>query len=62
VYSHYQTELVCALCAKTIDDVGYRMHINVAICNHCVDKLIEKALSNICIVTIPPAPGPKGVQ
>jgi len=61
-YQHYQPDLVCALCSKSVADAGYRMHLHVAICNHCVDQLIEKALSAVLIVVNPQSPGPNRVQ
>lgn len=46
----YQPELICALCNKSTNDSGYRMLITIAICNHCVDKLIMEALGKMKIL------------
>lgn len=59
---HYQPDLVCALCSKIVRDSGYRMHVDIAVCNSCVDKLIEKALSAVLIVVNPQSAGPTRVQ
>lgn len=53
----FQADLVCALCNKETTDTGYRMMINLAICNKCVDQLILEALQRMELIA-----KPKGVH
>lgn len=53
----FQAGLICALCNRHTHETGYRMMINLAVCNKCVDQLILDALQKISMVV--PA---KGVQ
>lgn len=52
----FQADLICALCNKQSKDTGYRMMLNIAICNKCVDQLILEALQRVELIS------PKGVQ